>query len=601
MKTLPVTIFILLLVMLQFAAILPISGVDIAPKRCSDWVVSTPTWFNNTTITLNGNLTITGTGVLTLHNVTLLVNCTSNGSNWIHVLSGGGFYIYDRDNNGTTKNDESNLTSPNLDKAFLLTVDDGAFFEVKSSIIRYGGYYNSSTLQTYPIEIKADNTVIENCTVEDCLFFYINGASGVHVKGSVFTTNKSVLIYYPGMGIKLDCCPYSIVDHNSFYNSYVDVTLSDHTSVEGNAIYDGHIALIQSNYSIISNNSLLNSLSSTSDKVFIGLVGWTGDIYPTHDNIIINNTVTGNGVNNLHGLYIESCVTSYNLYARNRISDNFAGIDCYGQKQVFEDNVIESCYGPLGGGLRFLCGSDNNLAENCTINNSSLGIYAYSEYSDNKYRQNRVVNTTMINCGTSIYFGVDPGPPNYPCTVILWTLNCSFTDPGPSSFPDIYPKLYVQNYLHVKTENSSGLPLSNAGVDIKDNGADIFNKPTKPDGTVKWIPVTDRTIDINGVYQNTTMVEVSYGNTGFYNNPRNVDMSTSHMEVFKEINKSIPIHKGWNLLSTPYQPVNQGVNAILSSIDGKYDLVRCYNKTDTSDHWKEWNASKPDWMNDLKA
>lgn len=66
---------------------------------------------------------------------------------------------------------------------------------------------------------------------------------------------------------------------------------------------------------------------------------------------------------------------------------------------------------------------------------------------------------------------------------------------------------------------------------------------------------------------------------------------------------SIPIHKGWNLVSTPFIPQYNGVDdvgIVLNSIWGNCDRVRWFNASDASDHWKDYNLSKPDWMRDLR-
>ena len=64
-------------------------GPDTPPPSAGDWVVDEQgNNVNNTTIWLNGSLRVT-TGDLTLDNVTLIINCTSDGQYGINISSGG--------------------------------------------------------------------------------------------------------------------------------------------------------------------------------------------------------------------------------------------------------------------------------------------------------------------------------------------------------------------------------------------------------------------------------------------------------------------------------------------------------------------------------
>ena len=65
------------------------SGPNTPPPTSGDWMIDKPgNNVNNTTIILNGNLKVT-TGDLTLDNVTLIINCTSDGQYGINVSAGG--------------------------------------------------------------------------------------------------------------------------------------------------------------------------------------------------------------------------------------------------------------------------------------------------------------------------------------------------------------------------------------------------------------------------------------------------------------------------------------------------------------------------------
>jgi hypothetical protein len=62
---------------------------------------------------------------------------------------------------------------------------------------------------------------------------------------------------------------------------------------------------------------------------------------------------------------------------------------------------------------------------------------------------------------------------------------------------------------------------------------------------------------------------------------------------------TIQLHEGWNLISVPLVQSNTSVESVLSSIGGKYDIVKFYNSTDMTDPWKTYAPSRPVSLSDL--
>jgi len=102
-------------------------------------------------------------------------------------------------------------------------------------------------------------------------------------------------------------------------------------------------------------------------------------------------------------------------------------------------------------------------------------------------------------------------------------------------------RLLIQNYLAVRTQNPAGSGLSGSDVEVLDNGSPRyatplfggFDAPTGISGEVRWIVVTDRVYNnSNTATENATDLQVSAAPFTFTNNPRSVDMSMSHTEVF---------------------------------------------------------------------
>ncbi|UCG68486.1 MAG: hypothetical protein JSV09_11820 [Thermoplasmata archaeon] len=75
--------------------------------------------------------------------------------------------------------------------------------------------------------------------------------------------------------------------------------------------------------------------------------------------------------------------------------------------------------------------------------------------------------------------------------------------------------------------------------------------------------------------------------------------------AFKSINVNatnppIYLDEGWNLVSFPYIVSETGIDDVLGSIDGEYDIVQYYNSSDVTDSWKHKHILKPSYMNDLE-
>lgn len=60
------------------------------------------------------------------------------------------------------------------------------------------------------------------------------------------------------------------------------------------------------------------------------------------------------------------------------------------------------------------------------------------------------------------------------------------------------------------------------------------------------------------------------------------------------------IEPGWSLISIPYIPSNNSVDAVFASINGDYDAVYWYNSADSKDPWKAYFPMKDKNSSDLQ-
>ena len=101
--------------------------------------------------------------------------------------------------------------------------------------------------------------------------------------------------------------------------------------------------------------------------------------------------------------------------------------------------------------------------------------------------------------------------------------------------------LTVRNFLEVDALWPNGfMPVGGARVKVSDGSTTIWDR-TAPSGIQSWILVTDR-IYVNSPIptDNVTQVSVTYPPYAFTNDPRSVDMGTSHTESFVMVDKDAP-------------------------------------------------------------
>lgn len=230
----------------------------------SDWYVDAGDnlVYKNQTIILNGNLQINSSSILTFYNVTLKMNCSTNGSYFIRVY--GSFSIYDYDSNPNSLEDGSNITSGIEDgkHRFYFWIIDGASLIMKNSELHECGHGGSGS--QWGLILNGDGNVIENCTIHNNFY----GMSIYKSHNNVIKNNT--IFKCEANGIDLGNSNSNIIINNNFF-------LND----EGIDMSESSQNIIKSNY--FHTNSYYGIQLSLSS--------------PTHINYIENNSFIGNGRN----------------------------------------------------------------------------------------------------------------------------------------------------------------------------------------------------------------------------------------------------------------------------------------------------------------
>jgi parallel beta-helix repeat protein len=297
----------------------PISG-GVAPMGPpppnGDWTVSDNTAINDTTIVVNGNLTITASGILELNNVTmymngnisvegdlilrnvtLLMDSPENGSYGIFVESGGLMYIFDYDGDPAS-DDGSVITSGTKDGRHRYTfwVKSGSKFRMENSVLQECGYGQGDFWgdHTKGLFIETSNVHIKNVTVNKTrngIFFNSSSSTNNLIYNCSFlsSTSGELTSHYGSGALSLMISSNNTISRCKFYNFYSGIYTwdSNNNTIEGCLFEnsDTSIDLSKNNKMIYILNSKNIQILNGSGKMFY--YGLRFRYYS--DNIYVNN------------------------------------------------------------------------------------------------------------------------------------------------------------------------------------------------------------------------------------------------------------------------------------------------------------------------
>ena len=450
--------------------------------------------------------------------------------------------------------------------------------------------YNVSRI--WIVRVMADYVNISGFTFRghfestNVYLLYTLNADHVNVSGNVFTSNttqksaqglkmeysdsaliknnyflplyQSDVVGHRQMGLHLTDSDNATIEGNTFDGAFgqyaVFAISSDNTTLEGNIFVNltwHGIMLALSRDNIVRNNSLestdghcLVTYLSSHDHIgenefqtsYYGGCVWISSSNRAH---IWNNTISGSGygfrLSNSNNNTLENNDVAFlnrgvdledsdgNVMKYNRVS-SASDIGIYLKRSDSTYMFLNNISGNGGVGVK-LAHSNDTVMENCTIkSNGAEGVYSHNS------TKMMVINSTVSQSGTYDFKSVVDSNGT--------TLNVTFSTVS----VDNTSVLVVKNFLHIKTyDTDQSSPLQNVDVVVTDNGDPVYatsgyggsNSKTQSDGTVRWIIVTDRWYyHSSTATENITWVEVGAGEKCFYDCSREVDMSTSHWELF---------------------------------------------------------------------
>jgi hypothetical protein len=156
------------------------------PPADGNWIVDDVTVISDRAFRLNGNLTISSQGKLTLENVTMELNNTRPGRYHISVSSGGWLIVTDGDNDPITTGDASVIYSRNPNAGY-------GWFVSMDSVLRIQA---STILHCQVLSIETNDAIISNATIRKGLY-------GIEVDGGILRMYDTTIgdCAYIGMAI----------------------------------------------------------------------------------------------------------------------------------------------------------------------------------------------------------------------------------------------------------------------------------------------------------------------------------------------------------------------------------------------------------------
>ena len=322
---------------------------------------------------------------------------------------------------------------------------------------------------------------------------------------------------------------------------------------KGLVIYSNNVTV---DHCLISNDNYIGVSAYGSEAVIsnntITENGWYGIYFKNSDLTIENNvitapsadgiafqdsspTITNNKISNAYeGIVWNIFIPPHNPKIVGNIIFSIIqrGVDAHCGTPSITNNIIQDIYGTSDGEGE---GIHLDFGAYAVIDNTTIAL-CQKEGIDSSTASGIVVNSTFyMNSDKDIFLRQDDD---------LMFLNTTFNSSKISIASS--SRLIVQNYLHVKVVDNHSYPIQNADVkitDVNETGYEqtVYCSPgfggsdpkTDNSGMIKWIPVTDRIYKgSNTATENTTRTEVKYNNFTFIDNPRDVNMSNSHTEVF---------------------------------------------------------------------
>jgi hypothetical protein len=349
--------------------------------RNEDWIINKTTVANDQVIMLSGDIVITNGGSLTLSNITLLMNCTANGTYRISVGDGGTLRVL-----------SSRITSYNTSLRYDMNYEKGASGRIADSVLEYIGYpggrsrgleINGSLVEMYSTELRYNyyGVFINNSNLP----LMVNDRIHHSDINGIFASNSSVSMVAGEIHSNKNS-GFACV--NSF------VTIKE-TVIRGNNIYSilssnstlgiNKASIHDNNMSAYIDNTTASITESTVYNQKYGFIGKYSRLTMQSDRV--NSTFSGL-------VFARSNVTVSNS---NFSSINMSAVRLSDSRAEIHSNSMFQC----GYGL-FIDASFINATGNRIISNSFEGMQIQNSNINSNFRAALSSNIILNNTGAGI-------------------------------------------------------------------------------------------------------------------------------------------------------------------------------------------------------
>jgi len=444
--------------------------------RQGDWIIANLVLLRNTTLVMDGNITVAAGGHLRLENATLVMNSTYELQYSIEVLSGGAFSAVDLDGDSATRSDASNVTAGQRGNTDPLSQDDffhygfivrdGALLVLLDSEIREIGSYIALTSEHAGLYLENDN---------------------VRIEGNRFTGNLVAMILHGNVTITVE---NMVLAGNTFEGNGAAIAGGGkNLTIERNLFNGDDISTLTAEDMMFASNSLL---------------GPPGIAIGASMRCINNCTMDGNYWRNWSGSLSLSDSTNVLLRNETYISDfpNTAGLRIDRSSSVTIEGMRS--YGGRAGLRLFVTEVE---VRDSVLDGGFEGFWA------DLRSQTLIVNSTISN---AIRYSVLLDRDSH-----LTTRNTTF-DKSTAQFWDPLSTLTTEWFLHVRAQDAGGAPLPGAGVIVQNaSGGIVGTGMTASDGRFPWSVAreyvqSDLTGDGDGTGANETVYDTPHNVTATF-------------------------------------------------------------------------------------
>jgi parallel beta-helix repeat protein len=392
------------------------------------------------------------------------------------------------------------------------------------------------------ISAYRSSSYIGNNTITNIVYGYASNKGINLISECDVTIENNVISDVEEYGIKVTNSNPQILSNYISGSLYNIECVNSNATIINNTLFDAtdSIRIVSSQDVLIENNDIFQNsfkgirIESSSVKIIDNYIFDCGDqaiwIYKSQNSQIIGNLLMNNDVG------IELRLSDTIFVDSNEI------LDCLNDGIISEDSnelVIDSNTVDGGENGIFLQDSENmSIHLNYIINNSEKGLYFYNtsniQIENNEISQN-AVGIYLLSSDAWLKNSTIASSSNWDVHLFqnsnLTSINSTFD--GTRVIVAGTCLLIVKNYLHVFVQNQTFQSLKDAKVDVIDGNNTIYSDQTNEKGYLGFLLITDRIyLGSNTPVENTTVVEVIHDSTFFENNPRTIDMSYSHVEVF---------------------------------------------------------------------